>query len=72
MTTLYHPRPERWPQFSLRGLLIVAAIAAVLSATVLPQALAAFRKWRRPPINYILIKPTYENGGWPWPPDKGP
>jgi hypothetical protein len=24
--SLYHPRPERWPQFSLRGLLIVVTL----------------------------------------------
>ena len=28
---LYEPRPERWPQFSLRGLLIVVTLAALLA-----------------------------------------
>src|ERR1051325_8598191 len=27
--TLYHPRPERWPQFSLRGLLLTLTILSV-------------------------------------------
>ena len=26
--TLYHPRPERWPQVSLRGLLVAVALVA--------------------------------------------
>jgi hypothetical protein len=26
MTTLYHPRPERWPQFTLRGLLALVTV----------------------------------------------
>ena len=29
MTPLYHPRPERWPQVSLKGLLILAAFACM-------------------------------------------
>ena len=29
MSDLYLPRPERWPQFSLRGLLIITALAAI-------------------------------------------
>ena len=28
--TLYHPRPERWPQFTLKGLLIGVTLAALL------------------------------------------
>ena len=26
MTTLYHPRPERWPQFTLSGLFVLVTI----------------------------------------------
>ena len=40
---LYKPRPEPWPQFTLRGLLIVTMLAGVLSATVLPKA---YWEWR--------------------------
>lgn len=40
-TTLYHPRPERWPQFTLRGLLI----AVTLTALLMPQLLAEYRRW---------------------------
>ena len=49
MTALYHPRPERWPQFTLRGLMIAMVLAAVLSATVLPQAIRAYRAANRVP-----------------------
>jgi hypothetical protein len=38
----YHPRPERWPQVSLRGLLVVVT----LSALVMPWAVAEYRAWR--------------------------
>jgi len=37
---LYHPRPERWPQFSLRGLFVVATVAALL----VPCAVAEYRR----------------------------
>ena len=29
MTPLYHPRPERWPQFTLRGLFVVVTVLGV-------------------------------------------
>jgi hypothetical protein len=29
MTTPYHPRPERWPQFTLRGLFVLVTIFGV-------------------------------------------
>ena len=50
MTSLYHPRPERWPQFSLRGLLVVILLAAILMA----KAATNFRRWQdsRPPSDY--------------------
>jgi biopolymer transport protein ExbD len=38
---LYKPRPERWPQFTLRGLLIFLAIVALL----MPWAAPGFRAW---------------------------
>jgi len=28
--TLYHPRPERWPQVSLRGFFMLVALSGVL------------------------------------------
>jgi len=34
MTALYHPRPERWPQVSLKGLLIAVTLAALLMPSV--------------------------------------
>jgi hypothetical protein len=37
--TLYHPRPERWPQFTLRGLLIATTLSAIFAATTLPSML---------------------------------
>jgi hypothetical protein len=39
---LYHPRPERWPQFSLRGLLVVVTLAGLL----MPWAVAEYRAWQ--------------------------
>jgi len=39
-TPLYHPRPERWPQFTLRGLLV----ATVLVALLMPQLVAEYRR----------------------------
>jgi len=48
MTPFYHPRPERWPQFSLRGLFFATTLAAVLSGTVLPEAVEAIRAWANP------------------------
>jgi hypothetical protein len=30
MTFLYHPRPERWPQVSLRGFFVLVTVAGVL------------------------------------------
>ena len=49
MSTLYKPRPERWPQFSLRGLL-VALTLAVLS---MPWAVTKYREWREPPFPHF-------------------
>jgi len=42
MTILYHPRPERWPQFTLRGLLIAVTVSAML----LPWVMAEYRAWQ--------------------------
>ena len=39
---LYHPRPERWPQFTLKGLLIAFALAALL----MPWTCTQYRYWR--------------------------
>ena len=39
MTLLYHSRPERWPQFTLNGLLI----GVTLSALLVPWALSEYR-----------------------------
>ena len=43
MPPIYHPRPERWPQVSLRGLLIVTALVALL----MPKLAAEYRGWKR-------------------------
>jgi len=48
MTAHYQPRPERWPQFTLRGLLVVVTLVSVLTATVLPSAIATCREWMDP------------------------
>src|ERR1051325_8745572 len=65
---LYHPRPERWPQFSLRGLLAVTAIAGVLAATVLPQAISAYQEWMRQKTDFDhlidLIESTIAPDTW--------
>jgi len=39
--SLYHPRPDRWPQVSLRGLLIVVALIALS----MPWTMAEYRAW---------------------------
>ena len=44
MSEFYKPRPDRWPQFSLRGLLIVMTLVAILS----PWFVAKFRDWQDP------------------------
>jgi len=31
MTALYHPRPERWPQFTLKGLLVALTLTGILT-----------------------------------------
>ena len=53
--TLYHPRPERWPQFSLRGLLVAVTLAALVTA----WGVAEYRKWQaaHQPVNDL--GPTY-------------
>ena len=43
MTPLYHPRPDRWAQFSLRGLLIAVTLAALL----MPWAITEYRAWQQ-------------------------
>ena len=45
MPALYHPRPERWPQWSLRGLLIAVTLAALLTPVVRIEYLA----WQKRP-----------------------
>jgi len=45
MTTLYHPRPERWPQYTLRGLLVVLTLAGLLIPVVRIEYLA----WQKQP-----------------------
>ena len=42
MEHLYKPRAERWPQFSLRGLLTVVTLAALF----MPWAIQQYRAWR--------------------------
>jgi len=39
MNILYHPLPKRWPQFTLRGLLVATTLAALL----MPWAIAEYR-----------------------------
>ena len=41
MTPLYHPRPERWPQFTLRGLLVTTTLASLL----MPWGIAEYQTW---------------------------
>jgi len=41
MTVLYHPRPERWPQVSLKGLLAAVTLAALL----MPQVVDEYQRW---------------------------
>jgi len=48
MTTLYHPRPERWPQCTL-------LVVVTLTALLLPWAVAEYhRKRRGDHVIYIL------------------
>jgi len=44
--SLYTPRPACWFQFSLRGLLLLTTVSAILTATVLPSAIATYRQAR--------------------------
>jgi len=59
MTPLYHPRPKRWPQFTLRGLLVVVTLAALL----MPWAIAEYRWWREwrdasPYLRLLMSNPS--------------
>ena len=45
MNDLYLPRPERWPQFSLRGMLVVMTLVAL----GMPSTIAAYRRWHARP-----------------------
>ena len=36
MKTLYHPRPERWPQVSLKGLFVLVTLLGVFLINLLP------------------------------------
>lgn len=42
--SLYKPRPDRWSQFSVRTLFSLTTVSAILAATVLPGAIAAYRR----------------------------
>ena len=60
MTPLYYSRPERWPQVSLRGLLVIVTLAALL----MPWAMAEYkalkereRMWRKPYLRLKSIPP---------------
>jgi hypothetical protein len=60
ISTLYHPRPERWPQFTLRDLFILTLLSAVLAATVLPGAVEAYCDWRDGPVFEDIINTNIE------------
>ena len=57
MTLLYHPRPERWPQVSLRGLLVSTTLVALL----VPWWVAEYRAWER-------RSQIWESHDWMWRP----
>jgi len=42
MTTVYHPRPQRWPQVSLKGFFVLVTVLGVLFGWLAVQA-----KWIR-------------------------
>jgi len=50
--TLYHPRPERWPQFTLRGLFIAVTLVAFLT----PQIPVVYRSWENQQRRYRRIR----------------
>ena len=69
MTSLYHSRPERWPQFTLRGLFVVVTLAALL----MPWAASEYRWWklrvefdqRLPPRSRLIELYSPDNLGQP-------
>src|SRR5262245_9788331 len=50
----YHPRPERWPQVSLRGLLVVVTVACVSLGWLAVQV-----KWIKDRHDAIYRSPKY-------------
>jgi len=69
MAMRYKPRPERWPQFTLRGMLVLTTLSCVLSATVLAKAVEAYLARRSTHYATIdldtLCAPCYSNCGDP-------
>ena len=62
---LYHPRPERWPQFTLRGLLIGLTVLGVLLGWTSAQM-----KWiydRHKALHYLVERyPIDRSSTAPW------
>jgi hypothetical protein len=58
MTALYKPRPEHWPQLSLRGLFVLVTLLGVVLGWIAVQL-----KWvkdRREAIEWIKLQDEYE------------
>ena len=63
MKDLYQPRPERWPQFSLRGLLIVVSLVALSLPWAIEEYLASQRHAQRTKF-YPLDGPLSPSPGY--------
>ena len=52
--SLYHPRPARWPQVSLKGVFVAVTLAAFLT----PWVAGEYRAWRtKQALERVLCQP---------------
>src|SRR4051812_7921032 len=68
MTALYHPRPNRWPQVSLRGLLTVVTLAALLTPLAIGRGSRSIREVELKPgeVRQLVteLEAEVNNGGF--------
>ena len=63
MTTLYHPRPERWPQFTLRGLLFAVTLTGLVAGLIHLRRTPADVNVERGRLQGTWVSVRYEANG---------